>query len=178
MWSILFRVLGRETTFSLVEVLQQPIRYFHLKVLRANMRNKMDHIMWKSMKNCAQKWCRSLCAFLFEATCAFGKMWQLWIVFETLISYFCDQKNESRLLSDSRWELLCQQWTQLSNLPNSVSNGFCPIMILRSSRRFQRYPTSYPRLWATTYMWVSSRLFLHCGLRLIWAYPSHQQRNT
>ena len=30
--------------------------------------------MWKSMKNCAQKWCRSLCAFLFEATCAFGKM--------------------------------------------------------------------------------------------------------
>ena len=30
--------------------------------------------MWKSMKNCAQKWCQSLCAFLFEATCAFRKM--------------------------------------------------------------------------------------------------------
>ena len=74
-WFILFGVLGRETTFSLVEILQQPIRNFHFKVFRANTRNKMDHIMWKSMKNCAQKWCRSLCAFLFEATCAFGKMW-------------------------------------------------------------------------------------------------------
>ena len=74
-WSILFGVLGQETTFSLVEVLQQPIRNFHFKVFRANTRNKMDHTMWKSMKNCAQKWCRSLCAFLFEATCAFGKMW-------------------------------------------------------------------------------------------------------
>jgi len=71
---ILFGVLGPETTFSLVKVLQQPIRYFHFKVFRANTRNKMDHIMWKSMKNCAKKWCRRLCAFLFEATCAFGKM--------------------------------------------------------------------------------------------------------
>ena len=34
--------------------------------------------MWKSMKNCAQKWCWSLCAFLFEATCAFGKM--CWVI--------------------------------------------------------------------------------------------------
>ena len=74
-WFILFGVLGRETTFSLVEVLQQPIRNFHFKVFRANTRSKMDHIMWKSMKNWAQKWCRSLCAFLFEATCAFRKMW-------------------------------------------------------------------------------------------------------
>ena len=73
-WFILFGVLGQETTFSLVEVLQQPIRNFHFKVFRANTWNKMDHTMWKSMKNCAQKWCRSLCAFLFEATCAFGKM--------------------------------------------------------------------------------------------------------
>ena len=74
-WFILFGVLGWETSFSLVEVLQQPIRNFHHKVFRANTRSKMDHIMWKSMKNWAQKWCRSLCAFLFQATCAFGKMW-------------------------------------------------------------------------------------------------------
>ena len=74
-WFILFGVLGQETTFSLVEVLQQPIRNVHFKVFKANMQNKMDHTMWKSMKNCAQKLCRSLCAFLFEATCAFGKMW-------------------------------------------------------------------------------------------------------
>ena len=71
---ILFGVLGQETTFSLVEVLQEPIRNFHFKVFRANTRSKMDHIMWKSMKNWAQKWCRSLCAFLFDATCAFGKI--------------------------------------------------------------------------------------------------------
>ena len=73
-WFILFGVLGQETTFSLVEILQQPIRNFQLKIFRANTWNKMDHIMWKSMKNCAQKWYRSFCAFLFEATRAFGKM--------------------------------------------------------------------------------------------------------
>ena len=74
-WFILFGVLGQETTFSLVEVLQQPIRNFHFKVFRAITWNKMDRIMWKSLKNCVQKWCRSLCAFLYETTCAFGKMW-------------------------------------------------------------------------------------------------------
>ena len=36
----------------------------------------MDHTMRKSMKNCAGKWCQKLCAFLFAATWAFGKMWQ------------------------------------------------------------------------------------------------------
>ena len=80
LWFILFRVLGRETTISLVvEVLQQPIKNFHFKVFRANTRNKMDHIMWKSMKNCALKWCCKLCAFLLKVTCAFWKMW--WIYF-------------------------------------------------------------------------------------------------
>ena len=34
----------------------------------------MDHTMWKSIKNCARKWCPKLCAFLFAATWAFGKM--------------------------------------------------------------------------------------------------------
>ena len=71
---ILFRVLARETTFSLVEILQQPIKNFHFKVCKANTPNKMDHTMWKSMKNCAGKWCQKLCAFLFDATWAFGKM--------------------------------------------------------------------------------------------------------
>ena len=33
------------------------------------------HAMWKSMKNCAPKWCCKLCAFLFKATFAFWKMW-------------------------------------------------------------------------------------------------------
>ena len=35
----------------------------------------MNHTMWKRMKTCAPKWCQNLCAFLLEATCAFGKMW-------------------------------------------------------------------------------------------------------
>ena len=74
-WRILFGVLAWETTFSLVEILQQPIKNFHFKVFKANTPNKMDHTMWKSMKNCARKWCRKLCAFLFAATWAFGKMW-------------------------------------------------------------------------------------------------------
>ena len=73
-WFILFGVLGRETTFSLVEVFQQPIRNFHLKVFSANKRNKMDHIRWKTKKNCAPKWCCKLCAFLFKVACAFWKM--------------------------------------------------------------------------------------------------------
>ena len=96
-WFILFGVLGRETTFSLVEILQQPIRNFHFKVLRANTQNKMDHTMWKSMKNCAQKWCQSLCAFLFEATCAFGKMWcrkhKCWRIYNWSICHACVQLN-------------------------------------------------------------------------------------
>ena len=50
-WSILFGVLAWETTFSLVEILQQPIKNFHFKVFKANTPNKMDHTMWKSMKN-------------------------------------------------------------------------------------------------------------------------------
>ena len=72
---ILFRVLGQETTLLLVEILEQPIRNFHFMVFRANTRNKRDHSMWKSMKNWSQKWCQSLCALLFVATFAFGKMW-------------------------------------------------------------------------------------------------------
>ena len=71
-WSILFGVLAWETTFLLVEILQQPIKNFHFKVFKANTPNKMDHTMWKGMKNFAGKWCRKLCAFLFEATWAFG----------------------------------------------------------------------------------------------------------
>ena len=34
----------------------------------------MDCTMWKSIKNCARKWCPKLCAFLFAATWAFGNM--------------------------------------------------------------------------------------------------------
>ena len=71
----LIGVLAWETTFSLVEILQQPIKNFHFKVFKANTPNKMSHTMWKSIKNCARKWCRKLCAFLFVATWAFGKMW-------------------------------------------------------------------------------------------------------
>ena len=44
-------------------------------VSQANTPNKMDHSKWKSIKKCAWKWRRKLCAFLFEVTWAFGKMW-------------------------------------------------------------------------------------------------------
>ena len=49
-------------------------------VSQPNTPNKMNHTKWKSMKNCAQKWCQKLCAFLFEVTCDFGKLWlHVWL---------------------------------------------------------------------------------------------------
>ena len=39
-WFVSFKVLGRETTFSLVEFLQQPLRNFHFKVFRATRGTK------------------------------------------------------------------------------------------------------------------------------------------
>ena len=42
---ILFGVLGQETTFSLVKILQQPFRNFHIKVLKVNTPNKMAYTM-------------------------------------------------------------------------------------------------------------------------------------
>ena len=54
-WSILFGVLAWETAFSLVEILQQPIKNFHFKVFKANTPNKMCHTMSKSMKNFVPK---------------------------------------------------------------------------------------------------------------------------
>ena len=75
MWSILFCVLALKTlkwkfligcwrTSTKEKVVSWP-----------NTPNKMNHTMWKSMKNCAPKWCCKLCAFLFKVTCAFGKIW-------------------------------------------------------------------------------------------------------
>ena len=48
-------------------------------VSRPNIPNKMNHTMWKSMKNCAPKWCCKLCAFLLKITCAFWKMWVFFV---------------------------------------------------------------------------------------------------
>ena len=77
MWSILFRVLALKTlkwkyligcwrTSTNKKVVSQP-----------NTPNKINHTMWKSMKNCALKWCCKLCAFLFKVTCSLWKMWKL-----------------------------------------------------------------------------------------------------
>ena len=73
-WSVLLRVVAHKTTFWLVEILWQPIRSFYSMVFEATTRNKMKHIMWKGMENCARKWCLFLCTILFEVTWAFGKM--------------------------------------------------------------------------------------------------------
>ena len=73
-WSVLLQVLAQKTTFWLVEILWQPIRSFYSMVFEATTRNKMKHIMWKSMKNCGWKWCLFLCTILFEVTCVFFKM--------------------------------------------------------------------------------------------------------
>ena len=44
------------------------------------------HTMWKSMKNCSRNYCWKLCAFLFGATCAAGKMWWYGHIFPV---WFC-----------------------------------------------------------------------------------------
>ena len=82
MWSILFRVLALKTlkwkfligcwrTSTKEKVVSWP-----------NTPNKMNHTMWKSMKNCAQKWCCKLCAFLCKVTCAFLNRWHLFFHFD------------------------------------------------------------------------------------------------
>lgn len=37
--------------------------------------SQMDHTMQKGMANCDRRWRQKLCSFLFEVTCAFGKIW-------------------------------------------------------------------------------------------------------
>ena len=49
----------------------------------------------KSTANYARKWCQKLCAFLFAATCAFGKMWL--VKHNPSISYFCKIPEEGEI---------------------------------------------------------------------------------
>ena len=74
-WSILFGVLALKTLKWKFLIGCWRISTNEKVVSQANTPNKMDHAKWKSIKNCARKWCRKLCAFLFEVTWAFGKMW-------------------------------------------------------------------------------------------------------
>ena len=76
-WSVLLRVVAQKTTFWLVEIFLQPIRSFYSMVFEATTRNKMKHIMWKGMENCAREWCLYLCTILLEVTLAFWKMWDI-----------------------------------------------------------------------------------------------------
>ena len=72
-WSILFRVLALKTlkwkyligcwrTSTNEKVVSWP-----------NNPSKMNHTMWKSMKNCVPKWCCKLCAFLFRSLVPFER---------------------------------------------------------------------------------------------------------
>ena len=74
-WSILFGVLALKTLEWEFLIGCWRISTNKKVVSQANTTNKMDHTKWKIMKNRAQKWCRKLCAFLFEVTYDFGKMW-------------------------------------------------------------------------------------------------------
>ena len=73
-WSILFRVLALKTLKWKFLIGCWRISTNEKVVSRPNTPNKMNHTKWKSMKNCAQKWCQKLCAFLLEVTCDFWKM--------------------------------------------------------------------------------------------------------
>ena len=74
MWSILFRVLALKTLKWKFLIGCWRTSTKEKVVSRPNTLNKMNHTMWKSVKNCAPKWCCKLCAFLFKVTCPFWKM--------------------------------------------------------------------------------------------------------
>ena len=90
-WSILFGVLALKTLKWKFLIGCWRISTNEKVVSQANTPNKMDHSKWKSIKNCARKWCRKFCAFLFEVTWAFGKMcsgcWPVNCLEEELLPY-------------------------------------------------------------------------------------------
>ena len=69
-WSILFGVLALKTLKWKFLIGCWRISTNEKVVSQANTPNKMDHTKWKSIENCAWKWSRKLCAFLFEVTWA------------------------------------------------------------------------------------------------------------
>ena len=51
------------------------MRFFQISTNeKVVLQNKKDYAKWKRIKNCTQKWCWKLCAFLFEVTWVYGKM--------------------------------------------------------------------------------------------------------
>ena len=75
MRSILFGMLALKTMKWKYVIGSWEILTNRKVVSQANTPNKMDHAKWKSIKKSARKWCWKLCAFLFEVTCDFGKLW-------------------------------------------------------------------------------------------------------
>ena len=51
--------------------------YNHQVISGAKSQNKWIE-QSKRVKNCARKWCQKLCAFLFEASCAFRRMYHIY----------------------------------------------------------------------------------------------------
>ena len=75
MWSILLRVLALKTLKWKFLIGCWRTSTNEKVVSRPNTPNKMNHTMWKSMKNCVPKLCCKLCTSLFKVTCPFWKMW-------------------------------------------------------------------------------------------------------
>ena len=62
------KVLASKTIEYKLPIGCQRISTSQKLVFWANTCNKTDHTMWKSIENCARKWCLFLCTILFEVT--------------------------------------------------------------------------------------------------------------
>ena len=110
LWSVLLRVVAQKTTLWLVEIFWQPIRSFYSMVFEATTRNKMKHIMWKSMKNCARKWCLFVYHFVWGylgvLQDVMNKIWflvllQSQVIWQILISFITNNLSKKVAASHS-----------------------------------------------------------------------------
>ena len=109
-WSNLFRVLALKILKWMFLIGWWRISTYEKVVSWPNTPNKMNHTMWKSMKNCVPKWCCKLCAFLFKVTCPFWKMCLvlLYVSGDFKEKFVFSKSHLSKIISD-----LKQKCTQL-----------------------------------------------------------------
>ena len=92
----------------------------------------MNHTMWKSMKNCAPKWCCKLCAFLLKVTCGFWKMWCVlfWFVTQLYRANYRTFHSHLFFVVTHGWICTCEKFKQCINrckyhsLPKQINHRF------------------------------------------------------
>ena len=72
---VLLSIVAFSTTFWLVEILQQPIRFFEMSGFKATMESRTEGTMWKGIENCVRNWCQKWPCILFGAIYRENKQW-------------------------------------------------------------------------------------------------------